>query len=628
MARCIVCVFALHFFAAQSIAADQAAMEKALAIVHRENANLAARALTMRSRTAAQSDTNEKALLSSIQSRAAFVPEQPLNTDADSIAPTNAQNRRYFDQQINAPFRTNVRSGATSDDNRHSEFSSRAQSSKALAKYNERKYQAEIDLHRAALHLQSQLSVHARRMSVLDTRMKAAAGDQLLEMQEELSDRTAEVADAEAQFHAASDAVASVAAPAQPVQEQGFLSVGSLGRAAVITDTGRMSTALSSGAFIPSNIPVRGQPFYHAPTQTTMQGSGGLFTLTAGTSTTGTSKLVGNTVFALTSDPTSGTTTIATQQAYLQYDWLMAGVAETSFADTDALPETIDLAGPNARVTVYQNGVASGQARATAILWSPEDAGAGSTFMVSIEQPNPEISALADPLTLPPKTPVYSNNYSRIPDLIANWKYVGGNGTGQDFDETQHLHASALLRDLGREFPFSTGTQDIYGWGLSLSGHQKLEVNPDLQTRDKAYFSVTGGEGIGRYINDLHLQGNDAAFNDNGRLAAIPAIAGYVAYTHNWTDSWRSTATYSRVNMSSMHSQGGLAYRSGEYVGVNLLNHVPLNAQVKGSQQLVDGFYWGAEYLYGDHTTANHAYANMHQVMFVVSFNANQKALK
>jgi hypothetical protein len=118
-------------------------------------------------------------------------------------------------------------------------------------------------------------------------------------------------------------------------------------------------------AFLPSAIPVEGQPFFGGPARTTVQGSGtsvGL-QLNEALPSDVSQQLpvpVHNisvfTNFVTFDADTSGTGSpgVALQQAFIQIDILVLGSMETAFADNDALPPTLDLAGPNARVSIMQ----------------------------------------------------------------------------------------------------------------------------------------------------------------------------------------------------------------------------------------------------------------------------------
>ena len=64
---------------------------------------------------------------------------------------------------------------------------------------------------------------------------------------------------------------------------------------------------------------------------------------------------------------------------------------------------------------------------------------------------------------------------------------------------------------------------------------------------------------------------NDAAFDRSGDLTAIPAFGAMFGYTHKWSDSLRSTASYGYVNLDNEFSQGGHAYHTTHYGSLNLV---------------------------------------------------------
>ena len=102
------------------------------------------------------------------------------------------------------------------------------------------------------------------------------------------------------------------------------------------------------------------------------------------------------------------------------------------------------------------------------------------------------------------------------------------------------------------------------GWGVNASGLVKMKFN----NRDNFRFQLNYGEGIGRYINDLASVGNqDAVFDPQGELRALPVFGGYVSYQHWWkTDVYgllqnlRSTFVFGLVNVENLDFQEPDAY--------------------------------------------------------------------
>ena len=101
-----------------------------------------------------------------------------------------------------------------------------------------------------------------------------------------------------------------------------------------------------------------------------------------------------------------------------------------------------------------------------------------------------------------------------MPDLVARYNHKGDFG---------NISVSAIARQLRAEF--GTVDEDAFGWGLSVAG--RVKVN---EGGDDIRFSVTGGEGIGRYIG-LNAA-NAATLDIDGSLDPIPSYGGLIAYRH------------------------------------------------------------------------------------------------
>jgi hypothetical protein len=286
---------------------------------------------------------------------------------------------------------------------------------------------------------------------------------------------------------------------------------------------------------------------------------------------------------------------------------------ESAFADPGAVPETLDLAGPSARVTVYPAGLGEGQGRLSYFFLS-DGQEAGLWGAASIEQAQPQI------VTAP-----NTGTYSHYPDFITTLQYTQGEGRGVDYIEDWHVQFGSVFRSLGLEDDADTFDQNIFGWGLSLSGTYRFYLNPDLTVRDGVFCSVTYGQGISHYIADLNAAGdtNDAVINLAGDLVTLPVLAWYAGYTHNWTDNWRSTATYSVLSLDSIVASGATfsSYRRGDYAAINLVYHdeFPVAGYEDGSN--TRNFYTGIEYLYGHKQTLDGETGDAHRLMWVTAIS-------
>jgi len=395
-------------------------------------------------------------------------------------------------------------------------------------------------------------------------------------------------------------------------------------RAAVYEDTTRMGPQ-AAGGFLPSAIPVEGQPFFGQPARTTVQGTGSSVGLQLNEAlpsdavqvlgihnvTTYANLIALNAQTSADGSPTS----IGLQQAFIQIDNLVLGSMESAFADNDALPPTLDLAGPNARVSVLQtSSTVMGQGRLSYWLHQmpSQQAAFGYAINFSVEQPSPEIeSNLSPPKTTPLTQP--STTFARFPDFIGTVKIgqmveaptdnPNDSEKSRVFYESWHVQAGGVVRSLGLELGNDSIDESAFGWGVSLSGHYSWPV-PCSILPDAVYGSVTYGVGIAHYISDLHTVnlssgGNDAVL-DGTYLRPLAELAYYAGFLHNWSDHWRSLLCYSHVTLDSQ-GQAKTLYRFGDYASANIEWHRLVNGlnPANPGQTVPYDFHMGLEYIYG-----------------------------
>ena len=386
-----------------------------------------------------------------------------------------------------------------------------------------------------------------------------------------------------------------------------------LGRAAIIGDNTRLAD-FSNGNFVPSAIPVDGQPFFGSDSRANLQGNGSAIALDAyAPASFGMDASVHAQIAidnaSISATDSSGGVDFSVRQVYARLNRLKVGVMDTAFGDPSAVPEILDLAGPSARVTTYDSGFGGdGQGRLSYDLLSDEPE--GFEIIASVEQSIAEI-APADDEDL---------TFSHTPDFVLASQYVDGVYVGDDFYENWHLQFSSVFRDLSIESP-SGDSQSDFGWGTSLSGAYRLRLYDDGTPLDRAAFSVTYGQGISHYITDLNAADDtgDAVINDGGSLEALPVLAWYSAYTHSWNNVLRSTISYSRVELQSVDRLGVVAspYRTGDWAAINLVHHRVFNGPIDADTPKRT-LYTGLEYLYGMKETLDGAEGAADRLMFVV----------
>jgi hypothetical protein len=260
------------------------------------------------------------------------------------------------------------------------------------------------------------------------------------------------------------------------------------------------------------------------------------------------------------------------RHAYGQYGWLLAGKTLSTFANQEAMPEEVDFEGINGAVLLRQSQ----------LRFFPKFGGQNS-FVFSIEDPSTDI----ENGTGSKGQGDFVFSVDRLP--------LGGLGAW-------NYKVSAILRDL-EGTPAGAGndtlkTQSATGWGITTSGRKSF-----AKMRDNNFllWQLTYGEGIGRYLNDLNtIGGGDATFDPDGRLRALPVLAGFLSYRHNWSrkfaliPQWpgllRSNFTLSWVSIDNYDFQDDLSYQSTWRASANLLYFPTQDVRV------------GAELMWGERT--------------------------
>jgi hypothetical protein len=237
------------------------------------------------------------------------------------------------------------------------------------------------------------------------------------------------------------------------------------------------------------------------------------------------------------------------RHAFGQYqDWIL-GQTWSTFMDNRAGPEELDFEGLNASIL----------SRQPIIRWT-KNLAKERTFAVALENPVADIS--------------------------------GGDGKGKFGDvvtrvtkprEWGHLQAALLLRNIaGAPTDDPGNVSSAFGWGLSLSGHNRFKK---WSQKDNFKYQFNVGRGIGRYINDLgSVGGQDAVFDPEGDLKVLPALGAYVAYQHFWKrdptaffgstgflKDLRSTLVLGYTQVDNYDFQPDDAYRRTKRVTLNLL---------------------------------------------------------
>lgn len=215
----------------------------------------------------------------------------------------------------------------------------------------------------------------------------------------------------------------------------------------------------------------------------------------------------------------------ALRRAFIKVGRFLIGQEWTTFQNLVALPETLDFVAWPTDGTVF--------GRHPMVRYSH------GGFDVSLE--DPETSVLGGSAL---------NDENTIPDLVGRYAF------GHD---RASYTVAGVLRQL-RVDGLGTDT----GIGVSLAGRFKVGARDDVK------FTVTTGEGIGRYAGVGAVR--DAQIDANGDLKAVGVTNGFIAYRHWWDPKWRSTFALSALKADYDTDLSGTGVNKGsKTVAANLL---------------------------------------------------------
>ena len=229
------------------------------------------------------------------------------------------------------------------------------------------------------------------------------------------------------------------------------------------------------------------------------------------------------------------------KQLYGEYYNVTAGFTFSIFEDPDVWPDTVDFEGPNSLIFARQPTVR--------YEWVLNDYW---RVNFGLQQPASDIDNQG------PNAGAIPNN--QAPDGGFNIRWVD--------EKWGHVQFATIFRDVGARLT-TLGQQNVLGWGINASTSLNLFAN------DSAQAQITYGYGIFHFSNDNFtydgFNGGDAAFNDSGQLEPLRYVAPMVAYTHQWSEAFRSTATFGYINLENEGQQTGAAYHETYYASANFI---------------------------------------------------------
>ncbi|HTQ51871.1 MAG TPA: DcaP family trimeric outer membrane transporter [Candidatus Acidoferrales bacterium] len=235
------------------------------------------------------------------------------------------------------------------------------------------------------------------------------------------------------------------------------------------------------------------------------------------------------------------------QQLYGEFFNITAGFTYSIFEDPDVWPDTVDYEGPNSAIFARQ---------ATVRYMLP--LGDAWQLNFGVQEPSSQIDTAGTTFGVT-ATPV-----NHLPD--------GGMNIRWENAKWGHVQLATILRDLGANST-TVGHQNVLGWGFNLSTSLSVFGHDSVQAQ------LTGGKGIFNFCNDNFtytnpdggFNGGDASYNSAGQLRAMVYVAPMLGYTHQWSDKWRSTATFGYVNLSNEPDETAAAYHETYYGSLNVV---------------------------------------------------------
>ena len=201
------------------------------------------------------------------------------------------------------------------------------------------------------------------------------------------------------------------------------------------------------------------------------------------------------------------------RRAYLDYGGWRIGQEWSTFQNTSAIPESASFF-----------TLAEGQI----FIRQPQIRYTNGNFQFSLENANATIIPVggASPLGI-------IGDSNLVPDAVARYNFKGDFG-------------NFSLAAIGRQLRLDTigaPSESDFGWGLSAAG--RLNVGDgDLR------FSLSGGEGLGRYIG-LNLVASGAVDPLSGDVEAIPSYGGHIAYRHPLSENTRFSVGVSQLSVDN-----------------------------------------------------------------------------
>ncbi len=262
------------------------------------------------------------------------------------------------------------------------------------------------------------------------------------------------------------------------------------------------------------------------------------------------------------------------RHAYGTLGPFLAGQTWSTFVNTSATPELVDFTAPAGRVFVRQP-----QLRWTG-SFAPGNIVSG--YQLALEQPE-------STLTMPDGTRLEADD-DRVPDLVARI-------------DLKPSWGSMSLAAMGRQIRRDDGINASSEWGAAVGVGGRIRTTGN----DALTFQASYGNALGRYTSINAF--NDGVVDTAGHVHLFDVFAGFAAYQHWWSPTWRSTVAYGYASADDPGFTAGGVNEEVQSAHLNLLWSPYLQAT------------FGLEYLFATRSTFAGDDGELHRILFSSKFN-------
>lgn len=196
-----------------------------------------------------------------------------------------------------------------------------------------------------------------------------------------------------------------------------------------------------------------------------------------------------------------------------------------------------------------------------------------------------------------------------VPDFVAKYTLKTGFGEYSLGGIVRQLQARNNFggAPAAGAVPAVRGANDTaIGYGLSFAGKIPLWGKDDLR------FTVSGGDGIGRYLA-INTVG-DAGIDTNGKLHSVEIINGFLAYRHPWNEQWRTN-----ILLSAFHANVGQIGQGPTDFGAGVTRNVR-TAAINLLYSPIPKLTLGTEFRYGRRDTVGDLSGDLQRVQLSAKY--------